>query len=101
MPSRITLHGIHCAALSMKTVITGAVARFNGIDNRSFLGSVAEGREINGSGMVTALMTKTLDFVRTLEWEGTIAKKIIVTMEKRVRELEDWSPEDESFMEGL
>lgn len=60
MPSRTTLHGIHCAALSMKTIMTGAVARLRGIDVLRCRGGFLE-RRIDGSGMETALITNTID----------------------------------------
>ena len=59
MPLRMTLHGIHCAAFRMKTMMTGAVARFRGRDNFS-LRTGARETVICARGMDTALMTKTI-----------------------------------------
>jgi len=60
MPSPRTLQGIHCAALRRKTIMRGAVAKFNGIDKRRFRGGVFE-RGIRGRGIETACMTNTID----------------------------------------
>ncbi len=60
IPSRTTLQGIHCAALRIKTMVTGAVARLRGIDVLRFLGGFLE-RRTEGSGMETALITKIID----------------------------------------
>jgi hypothetical protein len=56
----MTIHGIHCAALRTKTVITGAVARFRGIDKRRVRGGVVD-RGIGGRGIVTDFITKMID----------------------------------------
>jgi hypothetical protein len=56
----MTIHGIHCAALRTKTVITGAVARFRGIDRRRVRGGLFD-REIRGRGIVTDFITKMVD----------------------------------------
>ena len=52
IPSRTTLHGIHCAALRMKAIITGAVARLRGIEVLRYRGGLLESR-IKGTGMDT------------------------------------------------
>ena len=60
IPSRTTLQGIHCAALRIKTMVTGAVARLRGIDVLRYRGGFLERRTV-GSGIDTALMTKMID----------------------------------------
>jgi hypothetical protein len=56
----MTLHGMHCAALSKKTIITGTVARFSGMDNFKLLGGTLD-RGIGGSGIDIECITKTMD----------------------------------------
>jgi len=61
MPSQTTLHGMHWAALSIKTMVMGAVARFSGIESLSRRGGALV-RGTEGSGIDTALITNTIDY---------------------------------------
>ena len=56
----MTLHGIHCATLRRKTIISGVVARFRGIDRRKVRGGVFD-REIRGTGIVMDFIEKMID----------------------------------------
>jgi hypothetical protein len=90
MPLRITLQGIHCDALRIKTMMTGAVARLRTIDNLSFRGGSFE-RGIRGSGIVTALMTKMMDWCQWIHGRLTMTKSMSVTIEKRFSWVDDSS----------
>ena len=57
IPSLITPHEMHCAALRMKTIVRGTVARFKGMYNFRWRGGSLE-IGIGGKGRLTSLMTK-------------------------------------------
>jgi len=74
IPSRMTFQGIHCAALRRKTIATGAVARFRGIESRRLRGGALD-RGIRGSGIETDFIMKTIDFELGKDLEGVYNHK--------------------------